>query len=113
MSRRRGARSSRAVPREHPAALLEDLVGARVEIAKRNVRALAAAHDAFGRDAHLLRDALPFRNFWRRLDAFELIAERFGVLVVRKLGIIPRAAAWREVAAERMEARLLFRLGKE
>src|SRR6476646_2883022 len=108
---RRGAHSLRAVPREHPAALFEDLVGACVEIAERNVRALATANDALGRDAQLLCDAFPFGHFRCRLDALELIAERLRVLVVRELGIVPRAATRRQVAAERVEARLLLRLG--
>ena len=77
------------------------------------VGALAAAYRAFGGEAHFLRDAFPFGNFRCRLDALELIAERFCVNVVGKLGIVPGAAPRRQVAAERVEANLLRRLRQE
>ncbi len=94
--------SWRGLARSHPAALFEDRVGARVEIGERLVGAVAAADRALGGEADFLRDALPFGHFRRRLDAFELIAERGRVRIVRRAPDRPSCCA---AAAGRRTAR--------
>src|SRR5690242_3707250 len=96
--------ASRAAPaREQGAALLEDAIGALVELALGVRDGEPAVDDALGHHTDLVGDALPFGHARRGLDALELVAKRARVDVVRERAPTPRAAPRRQVAGQRME----------
>src|SRR6185503_9089910 len=94
---RRTDSRSLASPREQPAPLFEDAVGARVELARRLVDRPLSACRALGDVAHLVGDAFPLGHFRRRLHALELIAKRARMRIGGKRRILPRASARRQV----------------
>jgi len=74
-------RSLGAFPREQPAALFEDPIGARIEFRGRLFNRKVTVDETLGHDAYLGRDALPLGHLGRRLDTLQLIAEGAGVNV--------------------------------
>src|SRR6185312_16767089 len=92
--------------RKHPASLLENPVGARVELAHGFVDAPFTARGPLGDELHFVGDAFPFRHLGRRLHALELIAKRPRVDVGGERRIVPCAAPGRQIAGLRMKAAL-------
>src|SRR5579864_9820179 len=78
--------------RKQPAALLENPVGARIELAHCFVDAPFAARGSLGDDLHFVGDALPFRHLGRRLHTLELIPEGPRVDVGGERRVVPCAA---------------------
>src|SRR5439155_10452754 len=99
--------ASRTVPTgEKPAALLEDPIGARVELARGLIDRQLAVHRAFRDQAQLVGDALPFGHLGRGLHALELLAEGASVEIFGQPPLGPGRASWREVSGQLVEAPL-------
>src|SRR5689334_13153823 len=95
---RGGPSRSLASPREQPAPLFEDAVGACIELAHRLVDGPLSARRALGDVAHLVGDAFPLGHFRRRLHALELLAKCARMRIGGKRRVLPRASARRQVA---------------
>jgi hypothetical protein len=76
---------------EHPTPLLEDVVRAAIHFGGGLVDRQLVVRDELTDEAHLLRDAFPLGHLRRGHGAFELVAERLDVRIVRQRGRRPRA----------------------